>query len=119
MDRRRTGGAGILNARRRFETKAGIGLEDQRGREFLADKAAVHRAEIDRVDVCRRNAGIGQCRLRDLDDQRLDVSALVLAEFAVRPADDATAHAALHVAILRYKSPGVTSSCPREKWRKS
>src|SRR5215471_11498013 len=114
MDRRRTGGAGILNARRRFETKAGIGLEDQRGREFLADKAAVHRAEIDRVDIGRRDTGIGQRCLRDLDDQRLDVPALVLTEFAVRPADDATAHPVLQNALLRYKSFSFTSSRPRE-----
>src|SRR6516164_10311475 len=95
MDRRRAGGAGILDACSGLEAEPGIGLKDERGGEFLADKAAVHRAEIDAVDVGRRDTGIGQGRLRPLDDQRLDVPALVPAEFAVRPTDDATAHAAL------------------------
>ena len=92
MDRGRTGGAGVLDPRRRLEAKAGIGLEHQRGREFLANKAAIHRAEIDRVDVGRADTGISERRLGHLDDQRLDVAAFMLAEFAVRPADDAPAH---------------------------
>ena len=98
MDRRRAGGAGILDPRRRLEAQRGIGLEHQRRREFLAHKAAVHRAEIDRVDIGRRDPGIGQRALRHLDDQRFDVPAVVLAEFAVRPTDDAPAHAALQSA---------------------
>src|SRR5262249_985684 len=69
------------------------------GREFLAHKAAIHRAEINRVDIGRRDPRIGQRGLRHLDDKRLDVPALMLAEFAVRPTDDATAHAALQHAV--------------------
>ena len=95
MDRSRAGRAGVLDPRCRLEAEGGIGLKDQRGREFLADKAAVHRAEIDRVDVCRCDPGIGQRRLRHLDDQRFGVPALVLAKLAMRPADDATGHAIL------------------------
>ena len=98
MDRGRAGGAGVLDPRRRLEAKRGIGLKHQRGGKLLANKAAVHRAEIDRVDVGCADPGIGQGRLRHLDDQRLDVPALVLAEFAVRPADDAPAHSALQYA---------------------
>ena len=95
MDRCRAGGTRVFDARCRLEAKTGIGLKDQGGGEFLADKAAVHRAEIDGVDIGGRDAGIGQGGLRHLDDQRLDVPALVLAKFAVRPTDDATTHAAL------------------------
>ncbi len=95
VDCRRTGGAGILDPGRRLEAKAGIGLKHERGREFLADKAAVHRAEKDRVDIGRGDPGIGERRLRRLDDQRLNVLVLVLAEFRMRPAHDAPAHPAL------------------------
>ena len=117
MDRRRAGGAGVLDPRRRLEAKAGIGLEHERGRKLLADKPAVHRAEIDRVDIGRRDPGIGQGGLRDLDDQLLDVFAFVLAEFAVRPADDAPAHdrALLkcqpHTATGRNGTPAATVLC--------
>src|SRR6516165_6029401 len=101
MDRRRAGGAGILDPRRRLEAKAGVGLKSQGGREFLAHEAAVHRTKIDRVDIGGGDAGIGQGRVRHLDDQRLDVPALVLAEFAVRPTDDASAHTALQKSRAR------------------
>ena len=46
-------------------------------------------------------AGIGERRLRHLDDQRFDVPAVMPAEFAVRPADDAPGHAALRNAVAR------------------
>ena len=95
MDRGRAGRASVLDPRGRLEAQRRVGLKDQRCRELLADKATIHRAEIDRVDIGRRDPRIGQRRLRHLDDQRLDVSAFVLAEFAVRPTDDATGHAAL------------------------
>src|SRR5204862_745933 len=92
MDRRRAGGAGILDPGRRLEAEGGVGLEYQRGREFLLYKAAVHRAEIDLVDIGRRDAGIGKGALRHLDDQRFDVEPIMLAEFRMRPADDAPGH---------------------------
>jgi hypothetical protein len=95
VDCRRAGGTRVLDPGRRLESKSRIGLENQGCRKLLAHKPAIHRAEIDRVDIGRGDPGIGQGRLRHLDDQRLDIPAFVLAEFAVRPADDATTHAAL------------------------
>ena len=101
MDRRRAGRARVLDPRRRLEAERGVGLKHQRCREFLADKPAIHCAEIDRVDVGRRDPGIDQRRLRDLDDQRLDVPAFVLTELAVRPTHDAPGHATLQNAQRR------------------
>src|SRR6516165_5080281 len=101
MDRGRAGGTGILYACSGLEPEAGVGLENQRSRELLADKAAVHRAEIDGIDIRRPDPGISQGRLCDLDDQRLDVSALMLAELAVRPTNDASAHAVLRCPASR------------------
>ena len=92
MDRRRAGGAGILDAGRRLEAERRVGLEHQRGREFLLDEAAVHRAEKHLVDIGGRDAGIGERALRDFDDQRFDIAPLVPAEFGVRPTDDAPGH---------------------------
>jgi hypothetical protein len=92
VDRRRAGGAGVLDAGRRLEAERRIGLEHQRGRELLLDEAAVHRAEKYLVDIGRRDPGIGQCALRDLDDQRFNVAPVMLAEFRMRPPDDAPGH---------------------------
>ena len=85
MDRRRAGGAGVLDPGRRLEAEPRIGLEDQRGGKLLLHEAAVHRPEKDLVDVGGGNPGIGQRALRHLDDQRFDVAPVMLAEFACAP----------------------------------
>ena len=92
MDRGGTSGAGILDTGRRLEAKARIGLKHQRCREFLLHEATVHRTEIDLINVGRRHASIGERALRHLDDQRFDIAPVMLAEFAVCPADDAPGH---------------------------
>src|SRR5207244_2514812 len=86
----------ILDPGRRLEAKRRIGLEDQRRRKFLLHKAAVHRAEIDRIDVGGGHSGIGERALYHLDDQRFDVAPVMLAEFRMRPPDDAPGHHDLH-----------------------
>src|SRR4051794_3073631 len=92
MDRGGTSGAGIFDAGGRLKTEAWISLEHQRGWKLLFHEAAVHRTEINLVDVGRRHGGIGQRALRHLDDQRFDIAPVMLAELAVRPADDAPGH---------------------------
>ncbi len=61
----------------------------------LLYKAAIHRAEIDRVDIRARYPGIRERAARHLDDQRFDIAVVVPPEFRVRPTDDAARHPTL------------------------
>ena len=92
MHRRRTGGAGVLDARSRLEAQLRVGLQHQRGRKILRREAGVEMAEHDLVDVCGGNAGIGQRIGRNLDHEALDGFRVELAEWRVRPSDDAGCH---------------------------
>ena len=92
MHRRRTGGAGVLDARRRLEAQLRVGLQHQRGRKILRREAGIEMAEHDLVDVCGGNAGIGQRIGRNLDHEALDGFGVELAEWRVRPSDDAGCH---------------------------
>ena len=75
MDRGRAGGAGVLDPGRRLEAKSRIGLQHERAGKILANEAAVEVAEIDVVDVGRRDARRRPDRpLRRLDDQILDAA---------------------------------------------
>jgi hypothetical protein len=49
-------------------------------------------ADEDAVDILGLDPGIGERRADDLQHQRLDIFALVLAEGRVGPADDAACH---------------------------
>ena len=51
MHGRRTGRAGVLNARGRLEAQFGVGLQHQRGREILRREAGIEMPEHDLVDV--------------------------------------------------------------------
>jgi hypothetical protein len=80
----RAGGAGVLDARRRLEAQAVVGLQHQRGGEILRREAGVEMAEHDLVDIGGGDAGIGQRLVGDAHDQALDaVSVMSLAEGAV------------------------------------
>ncbi len=92
MDRRRTGGAGVFHARRGLEAQRLGRLENQRGREILLHEAAAEMTDINLVDVTRRHVRVGHGLNRDFGDQRFEVEPLALAEFPVRPADDASRH---------------------------
>ncbi len=92
INRGRAGGAGILDARGALEAQRRIELQHQRGRKILAHEAAVEGADIDLVDIGGRKAGVPDRRGGDGDDHLLDIDAVMLAEFAVRPADHAGRH---------------------------
>ena len=123
MHRRRTGGAGVLDPRRRLEAQLRIGLQHQRGREILRREAGVEMAEHDLVDVCGGNAGIGQRIGRDLDHEALDGFGVELAEWRVRPSDDAGCHGRSpcfgsdRVCNLSMASPVSAISSPARTWR--
>jgi hypothetical protein len=51
VHRRRTGGAGVFDARGRLEAQFGVCLQHQRGREILRREAGVEMPEHDLVDV--------------------------------------------------------------------
>ena len=59
-DRRRSGGAGVLDARRRLEAQPVVGLQHQAGGEILRRKAGIEMAEHDLVDLVRADAGMVQ-----------------------------------------------------------
>ncbi len=92
IDRRRTGGAGVFHARRRFEAQGRIGLQHQRGGEILRREPAIEMAEIDFIDLIGGEARIDQRILHDADDQALDRFGVKFAKGAVRPANNASGH---------------------------
>ena len=57
-DRRRAGRAGILDARRRLEAQAVVGLQHQARGEILGGEAGVEMAEHDLVDIVGADAGM-------------------------------------------------------------
>ncbi len=91
MDRGRSRGAGILDARRRLEAQRRIGLQHQRRGEFLAHEHA-HGADENLIDVGGRQPGIGDRVGGDADDQGFDILAFELAEARMRPTHDAGGH---------------------------
>ncbi|KAF1852476.1 hypothetical protein Lal_00037208 [Lupinus albus] len=89
MDRRRTGGAGILQARGGFEAQLRQRVEDQRGREVLVQETGIEGTEVHRVDVFRLQPGMFNGGLGDLADQHFRIDAVELAELRMVPAGDA------------------------------
>ena len=92
MHGRRSGGAGILDPRRRLEAQLRIGLQHQRGGKILRREAGVEMPEHDLVDIASRNAGIGQRLVRNPDHQALDGFGIEFSERRMRPSDDAGCH---------------------------
>ena len=92
MHRRRTGGAGVFDPRGRLEAQFGVGLQHQRGRKILRREAGVEMPEHDLVDVFGGYAGVGQRIGRHLHHEALDGFRVELAEWRVRPSDDAGCH---------------------------
>ena len=81
MDRGGTRRAGIFDTRRRLVTQCGIGLKDQRSAEILLRETAVVEPKVDRIDIRRCDAGIGNSIGRDADDQRFYIFASSLPNF--------------------------------------
>ena len=92
VDRRRSGGAGILDPRRRFETKRIIGLQHKRSREILLHESAAEMPHQDLVDVGRCEPCVGDGLHRHLTDEGFEIEPLALAEFSVRPTNDTGCH---------------------------
>ena len=95
MHGRRTGGAGVLDARRALETQVGGSLQHQRGGEILRGKAGVEMPEHDLVDVLGGNAGVGQRFVRHAHDQAFDALAGQFTEGCMGPADNRRCHRSL------------------------
>ncbi len=92
MDGGRARRAGVLDAGRRLEAEAVVGLEDEARGEVLGREAGVEVAEHDLVDVGGPDAGMGDRLARDPRHQALDGLALEPAEFRMGPSDDASGH---------------------------
>ena len=92
MHRRRSGGAGVLDPRRRLEAQLRIGLQHQRGGKILRREAGVEMPEHDLVDIGGGNAGVRQRFVGDADHEALDGLGIELAERRMRPSDDAGCH---------------------------
>src|SRR5712691_6926560 len=92
MHRRRTGRAGVLDPCRRLEPQLRIGLQHQRCGEILRREAGVEMPEHDFIDVSSGDAGVRQRVGGNPDHQALDGLGIELAEWRMRPSDDAGCH---------------------------
>ena len=91
VERRRAGGAGILEVGRRRVGEARPVHGDERALEALLREAGIHRADVDAVDLRVLDAGMSQRLAGDPGDQALDIGFLKLAEGRVGPAHNAGA----------------------------
>ena len=92
MDGGGAGRAGILHPGRALKAQIGRSLQHQRSGEILRRETGVEMTEHNLVDILRRDAGIGKCFARDLNDETFDRLASELAERRVGPAYDASGH---------------------------
>jgi hypothetical protein len=95
MHRRRTGGAGILDAGRALETQIRRGLQHQRGGKILRREARIEVTQHDLVDVLGLDTGVGQGLAGDAHDQAFDGLAVKLTEGGVGPTDNGCRHRCL------------------------
>ena len=93
MDRRRAGGAGVLDPGGALEPQFRQMLQHQRAGEILAREAGIEMAEHDLVDIPGMQAGIGDGGARHLADQGFHILAVMAAEGRMSPAHDASGHA--------------------------
>ncbi len=86
VDRRGSGGAGVLHPCRGLESQTVGDLERHRGQEALADESAAIVAQVDLVDVLRLESCVFDGVPRDSRDQRFDALRVQLAERRMGPA---------------------------------
>src|SRR5262249_16342496 len=104
MNRRRTSGAGVLDACGRHLTETFDSQRWKRRLKVLLLEAVVHGAEIDGVNIFGRHAGMSERLLCHLGNQGLRL-AVTLAEFAVRPTCDANGHRAFLCSVAFGQPP--------------
>jgi hypothetical protein len=88
----RTGGAGVLDPRGRLEAQFRVCLQHQRCRKILRRETGVEMPEHDLVDIACGNAGVRQRFGRHLDHEAFNGFGVELAEWRMRPSDDAGCH---------------------------
>ena len=88
MDRGGAGGTGIFQANRRREAQC-LDVVGQQGRgKVLIHKAGIEMANVDGVDLLRRDVGMRQSANGGLGHHQLGIEVVELTEWGVIPACD-------------------------------